>query len=235
MNKEPACSATTLLVVAKAPVAGQAKTRLQTAMSPVDAAQLAAAALLDTLAAVLSAPVARRVVAMTGDLSAAERGHEIEDALREFDVIAQRGPDLAHRLANAHADSAELTGLPVLQIGMDTPQVGADMLGASARLLTTSDAVLGLAADGGWWALGVHSPGSAAVLTTVPMSTDTTGADTLAALRRSGAHVVSLPMLTDVDHPADIGPVCAAARAGGHFRRAVAAVAPNLLPVGVQR
>lgn len=235
MNEDPACSATTLLVVAKAPIAGRAKTRLQTAMSAVDAAQLAAASLLDTLGAVLSSPVARRVVALTGDLDDAERGAEIADALREFDVIAQRGPDFAHRLANAHADTAELTGLPVLQIGMDTPQVDADLLGASARLLGESDAMLGLASDGGWWALGVHTPGSAAVLTTVPMSTETTGADTLAALRRSGAHVVSLPVLTDVDHPADIGPVCTATRPGSHFRRAVSTVVPNLLPVEVQR
>ncbi|MDN2502321.1 glycosyltransferase, partial [Nocardia nova] len=42
----------TLLVVAKAPVAGFAKTRLTPPLAPAEAADLAAAALLDTLAAV---------------------------------------------------------------------------------------------------------------------------------------------------------------------------------------
>ncbi|GAB4978283.1 hypothetical protein MAHJHV59_47240 [Mycobacterium avium subsp. hominissuis] len=41
-------------------------------------------------------------------------------------MIAQRGNDFGARLANAHADAAD--GLPVLQIGMDTPQVTAELL-----------------------------------------------------------------------------------------------------------
>ncbi|KAA0021501.1 TIGR04282 family arsenosugar biosynthesis glycosyltransferase [Antrihabitans cavernicola] len=218
-----------ILVVAKAPVAGQAKTRLQAAMSGADAARLAAAALLDTLDAVARTPVAKRVVALTGDLGHAECGAEIRSALAEFDVIAQRGSDFAHRLANAHADCGALTGLPTLQIGMDTPQVDAELLSAGAQLLCESDAVLGMATDGGWWALGVRDPLSAQALIGVPMSTDTTGAETLAALRSSGARVVALPELADVDVPDDVSRVCAVARADGHFRRVVAEVAPTLI------
>ena len=63
----------TVLVVAKAPVPGMAKTRLAEAVGPDTAADIAAAALLDTLDAVAAAPVTGRVVAMTGDLDAASR------------------------------------------------------------------------------------------------------------------------------------------------------------------
>jgi hypothetical protein len=63
----------TILVVAKAPVPGLAKTRLASALGPEAAADIAAAALLDTLDAVAQAPVSARVVAMTGDLDVACR------------------------------------------------------------------------------------------------------------------------------------------------------------------
>src|SRR5271165_271497 len=115
-----------LLVVAKAPVAGLAKTRLAAAVGPAAAADIAAAALLDTLDAVAAAPVTARVVAMTGDLDAASRADEIRSRLVDFTVIPQRGTDFADRLANAHADAAMAAGpQPVLQIGMDTPQITA--------------------------------------------------------------------------------------------------------------
>src|SRR6478672_3319507 len=49
-----------VLVVAKAPVPGQAKTRLAAGVGDQAAAEIAAAALLDTLDAVAAAPVAER-------------------------------------------------------------------------------------------------------------------------------------------------------------------------------
>ncbi len=57
-----------VLVVAKAPVPGLAKTRLAVAVGDDAAADIAAAALLDTLDAVVDAGVQARVVALTGDL-----------------------------------------------------------------------------------------------------------------------------------------------------------------------
>lgn len=111
----------TLLVVAKAPEPGRAKTRLAASVGDRVAAEIAAAALLDTLDAVAGAPVAARVVALTGDLDRAASADDIRRRLASFAVIAQRGDDFAARLANAHADASS-DGLPVLQIGMDTPR-----------------------------------------------------------------------------------------------------------------
>src|SRR5271168_289415 len=90
-----------LLVVAKAPEPGRAKTRLAASVGDRVAAEIAAAALLDTLDAVTATPVA----ALTGDLDAAAGGAEIRRRLESFTVIPQRGNDFAHRLANAHADA----------------------------------------------------------------------------------------------------------------------------------
>src|SRR5271168_2246164 len=144
----------TLLVVAKAPEPGRAKTRLAATVGDRVAAEIAAAALLDTLDAVAAAPVAGRVVALTGDLAGAAGAAEIRHRLEAFTVIEQRGDSFADRLANAHADAAD--GYPVLQIGMDTPQVTAALLAGCARRLLQAPAVLGPARDGGWWVLGVQ-------------------------------------------------------------------------------
>jgi glycosyltransferase A (GT-A) superfamily protein (DUF2064 family) len=198
----------TVLVVAKAPVPGVAKTRLAAAVGPIAAADIAAAALLDTLDAVAAAAVAARVVAMTGDLDGASRSAEIRARLADFTVIPQHGPDFADRLANAHADATVAAGpQPVLQIGMDTPQVTPELIVRSADALLTAPAVLGLATDGGWWALGVHSPTDANVLRVVPMSRDDTGAVTLRALRDTGINVILIDELRDVDTVDDLAAV----------------------------
>lgn len=191
-----------LLVVAKAPVAGLAKTRLGRAVGDRAAARVAAAALLDTLDAVLATPGALPVVALTGRLESAERSEELAGLLARCTVIPQRGEDLSERLANAHLDLAErFHWMPVFQIGMDTPQVRPEMLAAALAALGAPEtgAVLGPAADGGWWGLGLRSPGDATVLRAVPMSRGDTGMRTLLALRGAGLRVGRLPTLSDVD------------------------------------
>lgn len=214
--------AVSALVVAKAPVPGLAKTRLAASIGDDAAARIAAAALLDTLDAVAAAPLHRKVVALTGDLRAAICGHEIRSRLADFTVVAQRGADFAERLANAHADAS--AGLPVLQIGMDTPQVASDMLTECAQTLLGADAVLGLAEDGGWWVLGVSEPSMADCLRTVPMSQHDTGALTLAALCANGIDVRLVAGLADVDTVDDIAAVRATCAADSRFVRVTRAV-----------
>lgn len=188
----------TLLVVAKSPVAGLAKTRLAADVGNLAAADLAAAALLDTLEAGAEAP--RRVVALTGSLVIAQRRPELIGALGGFHVVAQRGDAFADRLVAAHADAGPG---PVVQVGMDTPQVTPALLAEVASGLAEHDAVLGPADDGGWWVLALRDPADAVALQHVPMSTPTTHDDTLAALRARGLTVASGPVLTDVDTVVD--------------------------------
>ena len=215
---------TCLLIVAKAPVAGFAKTRLCPPATPEQAAGIAAAALLDTLEAALLTPGARVVVAMTGDLLSAVRGGEIAAALDQADVILQRGSGFDVRLANAHADTAALhPDRPVLQIGMDTPQVTPHSLASAASLLGDQDSLLGLAEDGGWWALGLTDPLQAKALVGVPMSQEATGRETLRALTEVGLRPGMLPKLSDVDTMADARRV-AAAVPRSRFARAVSVV-----------
>jgi glycosyltransferase A (GT-A) superfamily protein (DUF2064 family) len=213
-----------VLVVAKAPVPGEAKTRLAAGVGEQAAADIAAAALLDTLDAVAAAPIEGRVVAFTGDLHEASNSDEIRDRLADFTVLPQRGKDLAERLANAHLDAAAaFTGLPVLQIGMDTPQVTADLLSDCARELLACDAVLGPARDGGWWMLGVTNAAMADCLRSIPTSRSDTGVVTLTALRDTGVDVSLVPVLADVDTAADVDAVRRECAPDSRFTRATVA------------
>ncbi|GAA1862991.1 DUF2064 domain-containing protein [Pseudonocardia ailaonensis] len=211
----------TVIVLAKAPVPGRAKTRLCPPATPEEAAAIAAAALLDTLGAVAAVPRSRTLVAFTGLLEEAARSAEIGAALDSVERTAQRGPDLGSRIVAAHADAAARhPGAPSLQIGMDTPQVDPTLLGEGLARLQRVDAVLGPAADGGWWALGLADPALAGPVAGVPMSRSDTGERTLRALRDAGLRVELLPELTDVDTAADARAV-AATVPGSRFAMAV--------------
>lgn len=219
---------TVLLVVAKAPAPGAAKTRLCPPVTPRQAARVAAAALLDTLDAVRATPGVTPVLSWAGRLADAEDFAELADAIAGWPVLSQRGIGLAERLANAHADVAvAYAGRPVLQIGMDTPQLTPDLLGAALCGLDTAAAVLGPAVDGGWWALGLRDPRQAAALRGVPMSTADTGARTRVALRKRGLRVLPATPLRDVDRWPDALAVAAEAP-GSRFARQVAAVRADL-------
>lgn len=181
-----------LLVLAKAPIPGLVKTRLCPPCSAEEAAELAASALADTLAAAGTVPVRRRVLVLAGAVST--------PMPCGWEVVAQRGGGLAQRLAAAYQDAWVDLRQPLLLIGMDTPQVTARLLdrAVGALLQDGTDAVLGLATDGGWWAMGLRRP-DAALLDGVPMSTPDTGRLQAQRLRGAGLRVQCLPVLTDVD------------------------------------
>ena len=113
---------------------------------------LAAAALADTLAAVAQVPAVRHVLALEGTAG--------EWLPPGFGVIAQQGRGLDERLAAAFGHAYARLPVPMVLIGMDTPQVSRGMLEAAIRPLATgaADAAFGPAADCGFWLLGLRRP-----------------------------------------------------------------------------
>jgi len=202
-----------VIVLAKAPVAGKVKTRLCPPCTPQQAAEVAAAALADTLDVVSAARVGRRILALDG----------VYGAPPGWEVLPQRGESLGSRLAHAFADTHRAGAATVL-VGMDTPQLTTTDFDEILRRLEESDAVLGPASDGGWWALGLRDGRDAAVLAEIATSTATTGADTREALRRNGLRVDLYRGLTDVDGFTDARLVADLCPAGSRFPVAVASV-----------
>lgn len=188
----------TVAVLAKAPVAGRVKTRLCPPCTPAEAALLARAALEDTIEAVLATDGTRAVVVLDGD-----GGGWLP---LDLPVVAQRRGDLGDRLQGAVDD----LGGPVLVLGMDTPQVTPLQLAdAVAALLAPGvDAVLGPAADGGYWSIGLRT-GRSGLFTGVPMSVDTTAREQRLRLRSLGLSWTELDELRDVDTISDAREVAA--------------------------
>lgn len=188
----PDALAAQVIVIAKEPIPGRVKTRLTPPCTPDDAAALAAAALADTLAVAATAPVTRHVLALDG-----VPGDWLPAG---FDVIPQRGGGLDERLAAAFADTHARVPLPMVLIGMDTPQVTPGLLAEAAGSLVSgeADAVFGPAADGGFWLLGLRRP-DRSLLAGVPMSRPDTGRHQFGRLTSAGLRVAMMPELTDVD------------------------------------
>jgi rSAM/selenodomain-associated transferase 1 len=203
-----------LLVIAKAPVPGRVKTRLCPPCTPEQAARLALAALLDTLAACDQAACdGRRVLVLDG-----RPGPWLP---RGWDVVAQRGDGLAARLDAAFEDA----GGPALLVGMDTPQVSPTLVAGGLAALADRDAVFGPALDGGYWAIGLREHDSR-VFAGVPMSRVYTGAIQRARLAALGLRTRDLPPLRDVDDIAAARAVAADAP-GTRFASELDAIAPG--------
>jgi glycosyltransferase A (GT-A) superfamily protein (DUF2064 family) len=178
--------------MAKEPVPGRVKTRLCPPCNASQAAELAAAALVDTLDAVARCGADRRLLALDG-----RPGPWLPEG---FEVFPQQGIHFDRRLAAAW----DRAGGPGVQIGMDTPQVTAELLDHCLQQVVTPPctAALGLTDDGGWWALALQRP-DPAVFLGVPMSTPRTGWLQERRLRDLGHDPVRLPPLRDVDFMVD--------------------------------
>jgi glycosyltransferase A (GT-A) superfamily protein (DUF2064 family) len=222
-----------LLVLAKEPLAGRVKTRLCPPCTPDEAAAVAEAALADTLQAATAAGADRVVLSLDG-----RPGSWCPPGV---EVVPQGEGTLADRLAATWRHAAG----PALQIGMDTPQVtGAELAEAMAGLVDHDrdgdggghEAVLGLADDGGWWAIGFRGPCPHDAFSGIATSRPDTGARQLARLEALGLRVGLLRAQRDVDTWSDARLV-AAAHPEGRFARAVARVssARAVAPVGSNR
>lgn len=186
----------TIVVLAKEPVPGRVKTRLCPPCTPRQAAALAAAALTDTLAAVDAAACARRVLAFDGEAA--------PWLPLGWSAVPQAPGDLGRRL------DAAVRGVdgPVLVIGMDTPQITPALLDDACEQLRCVDAVLGPAADGGYWAIGFRDR-RAGAFDGVAMSSPETARQQRARLAELNLRVAELHPLRDVDTFDD---ACAVAR-----------------------
>lgn len=190
-----ASSELTIMILAKEPRSGMVKTRLLPEVTAEQAAQLAAAALQDTLETVLNTPATRRILVLDGS-----PGDWVPAG---FEVIPQVSGGLNERLAGAFS---AVSG-PALLIGMDTPQ----LLPQDLRVdLAAADAWFGPSFDGGFWLIGMKVP-DPTVFADVPMSTSDTGRIQLDRLLLTGRRVQQLGVQRDVDTAIDARVVAAAA------------------------
>ena len=191
---------TTIIVFAKAPVAGQAKTRLIPALGAQGAAQLAERLMHAALAHAVQAQLGAVELCVTPD-----RTHSafVDAAQRHGVTLTEQGDgDLGERMARAF-ERALRTQTQALLIGTDAPGLDAAYLRAAAQALRSTDAVFGPAADGGYTLVGLQRP-APALFMQMHWSHERVMAHTRERLAQAGLRHVELPLLHDVDEPADL-------------------------------
>lgn len=192
---------TALIVFAKAPVAGLAKTRLIPALGAEGAAALAARLLRHTLAQGAAAGFGALELCATPDathpaLVAAAREHGAALATQgEGDLGARMQRALGRRLA-AHAR--------VLLIGTDAPALDAAVLHQAATALATHDAVFVPALDGGYALVGLSAHAPERLFAGIAWSTPQVMTTTLERVAELGLRTALLAPLPDIDEPADL-------------------------------
>lgn len=188
-----------IVIMAKAPRPGLAKTRLIPALGAEGAAQLAQRMLQHTLREALAAGVGPVELCRTPDDASDWQNIVLPDRLS---LSAQGDGDLGERMACvaqrvlSHAET-------LLLIGTDCPALDAGKLRQAAIALQSTDAVLVPATDGGYVALGLQSF-DAAVFRDIAWSTADVAFQTLCRIGQLGWTVTRMHALHDIDEPADL-------------------------------
>lgn len=141
-----------VLVFAKAPRAGFAKTRL--------AAEIGAEKAVDIYRA-----IGRRVVDQVSRFHGVTIWFDPPDALEEMrawlgehEYLPQSGGDLGDRMSFAFDAQFRRQEGPLVAIGTDAPDVDARVVGAALLALEQADGVFGPALDGGYYLVGLKRP-----------------------------------------------------------------------------
>ena len=187
-----------LAVFAKAPVAGQVKTRMCPPLTPAQAAALYQAMLLDVLA---QPPPDRQVARALWFTPAAQRAW-FEGAAADWILHLQEGEDLAARLRRAFRVHAEEGRSRMVVRGSDSPTLPPETVAAAFAALDKSDLAICPDRDGGYNLIGMRQPADA--LFELEMSRASVLEETLERARELHLSVHLLPGHHDVDTAEDL-------------------------------
>ena len=203
-----------LVIVAKAPVVGQVKTRLCPPLSAAEATELFSCFLADTVARACTVPEVQVCLAFTPADSA-----DLFRTLLPFPVhyLPQRGNGLGERLRNIFADLLH-EGFPrVVIMDSDSPTLPTAYVHEAFTLLgdPQHDAVFGPCNDGGYYLVGARAV-HRELFENITWSTATVLTETLEQARRHGLSLALLPPWYDVDNGTDLHKLAAELSQLGH-------------------
>lgn len=189
-----------VVIFAKAPMAGFAKTRLIPALGAQGAADLAKRLLEHALHQALESQIGTVELCVTPSATyTVWQAMCLPSGVRLTD---QGEGDLGERMARA-AERVIAAGESILLIGTDCPQLDAAQLRRAALALQHTQATLVPAFDGGYVLLGLTQFDSS-VFSGIAWSTESVTCETMARLKRLDWHVKTLATLHDIDEPSDL-------------------------------
>jgi rSAM/selenodomain-associated transferase 1 len=191
---------TAIAVFARAPIAGEVKTRLIPRLGAEGAASLQKALTERALRTALAAGVGRVSLWCWPD----ENHPAFAVYAKDLDVslFPQRGADLGARMLAAFEELCG--GGPAIVVGTDCPALTPrELRSASEGLAHGYDAVVIPAADGGYVLLGLRRP-EASLFVAMPWGSSDVMAESRSRLQQARLRWLELPCFWDVDRPEDL-------------------------------
>ena len=189
-----------IIIFAKAPLAGFAKTRLIPVLGEAETAKLARRLFFHAIEQALTAQLGRVELCVTPSLDqACWQTLDLPASL----ILTEQGPgDLGQRMARA-SERALQEHQAVLLMGTDCPSLNADVLKQAANSLIQHDACMTPVSDGGYALLGFTAYDQS-LFCEIPWSTAEVARLTLERCRQLGWQVETLPVLHDIDEADDL-------------------------------
>ncbi len=194
-----------LVVFAKAPLAGQVKTRLIGALTAEEVAQLYICFLRDTFATMEVVQEERENLSLVLCFTPPDEIEAFESAdLDGCLMMAQRGDNLGAKLRNCLADLFELGFSKIVIIGADTPTLPEEIIiEAFEQLTSQNQVVIGPATDGGYYLIGM-SQLQPKLFEDVNWGSENVLTETLARAGEARLTISQLPLWHDIDSPQDL-------------------------------
>ncbi len=200
-----------LVVMAKAPLSGAAKSRLVPPLTPEEAAELSRCFIRDVCAAIEDAiamiPAASKVQVKGIIAYTPARTDSAFDGLvpASFEFIEQRGEGLGERLINVAGDLLSAGLESVAMMNSDSPTIPPAILGeAIAHLARAGDRLTIVGADdGGYCLIGLKRP-HWRIFEEIAWSTSAVFAQTMERAAELGLEVARMPSWYDIDDAASL-------------------------------
>ena len=186
-----------LVIVAKAPVPGEVKTRLYSDLSPAAATELYCCFLQDRIAEMGSLKGIDLAIAYTPEDSGA---YFAAFASNGFDLFPQNGKDLGERLNNIFVQKSAEGYDAIAIVDSDSPDLPKSIVVESFELLTSdrTEAVFGPCYDGGYYLVGLREP-HPELFRDIPWSTAAVLQKTLETAAKSAVKTKLLQHWNDLD------------------------------------
>jgi uncharacterized protein len=187
-----------LIIFTRYPIPGQAKTRLIPALGAAGAAQLQRRMTQRTIATAQQTQYPIQIQFCGGSLE------ELRSWLgADLAYEPQAEGDLGDRMDRAFAQGFAAGCDRVVTIGTDCPSIDRSLIDTAFAALEFQDLVLGPAADGGYYLIGLRRR-IPELFQSIDWSTDRVLIQTLAIAQKHGITYHLLPELTDIDRPEDL-------------------------------
>ena len=193
-------NSTLLIQFARAPLAGQVKTRMMPCLTAQEACELHCELVLWTSASLAGSGLGEVRLSVAGDAT-----HALFVQCRELGVSRisqQSGADLGERMYRAIQGGLQHY-TNVILVGSDCPAIDGSYLAQALRALQGAPLVLGPAQDGGYVLVGAREI-YRELFEDIPWGTEQVYGKTLESIRKLDLNWAELPVLADVDRPEDL-------------------------------